>query len=97
MHRTPQCHPLCANKNVPKETNQGSLGVTVLSGGAARGQEVLPGGTASPFREQSEAFGKQGAALLSTEKRVILFSLQKYNWVFWNSCVPTETNSQIGV
>lgn len=55
-------------------------------------QEVLAGGAASPSTQQSEVLGKQGAALLSTEKRVILFSLQKYNWVFLNS-----SDNQIGV
>jgi len=35
--------------------------------------------TASPFRKQTEELGKYGAALFSTEKKVILFSLQKYN------------------
>lgn len=67
MHRISQGHPLCASEDAPKGTHQGSLGVTVLSMRLSWPGDAT-GGTASPFREQSEALGKQGAALFSTDK-----------------------------
>lgn len=51
--------------------------------------------TASPFRKQTEGLGKYIAALFSTEKRVIIFSLQKYYLFFYNSHVPRKTSKYV--